>query len=77
MGCPPHNNVFQAETLVGISFQTPAGAAGAGNSPSVSELLFIHIFGPCESYDFKVLVKPVKANLHGNVARFSMRFDIT
>ena len=34
MGCHPHNNVFQAETLVGISFQPPAGA---GNSPSVSE----------------------------------------
>ena len=33
MGCPPHNNVFQAETLVGISFQTPAGRCRRGEFP--------------------------------------------
>jgi len=30
---PPHNNVFQAETLVGISFQTPAGRCRRGEFP--------------------------------------------
>ena len=30
---PPHNNIFQAETLVGISFQTPAGRCRRGEFP--------------------------------------------
>ena len=32
-------------------------------------LLFIHISGPSEGYDFEVLAEPVKSLLHGDIAR--------
>ena len=38
-------------------------------APSYSGLLFIHISGPSEGYDFKVLAEPVKSLLHGDIAR--------
>ena len=44
-------------------------------SPYV-ELLFIHISWPCERYDFKVLVEPVKPLLHGNVPWSAVCFFI-